>query len=143
MEVLPEIQQLMHLHWAEVTTDVNRPIVLAMDQYHAMHQAGLVTAVTARCRGLLVGYVVLLVVAPLHYAYLKLAMEDAHYVLPKYRSFKVARGLFDAAELAAKACGADLIRFHTKAAEGLDRGKLFKHLGYMPEDNTYMKKLGG
>lgn len=141
--VLPEIERLMHHHWAEITTDVNRPLSLAMPEYAALNSAGMVAAVEARCLGVLVGYVVLLLLKPLHYSYLKIASDDAHYIAPKHRSFKVARGLFDMAELVAKAHGADLIRFHTKATEGVNRDRLFEHLGYTPEDHTFMKRLGG
>lgn len=140
----PELGSLIKAHWLEVSPD---PEFFQLDPaweiFDRMDELGLVVAVTARRvdNDELVGYIIYLIQPMMHYKNLRLGQEDAHYLKPEYRKGWTAVRMFRIAEGILRSLGVHLTVVHTKMREGLDRGPVFKRLGYQPHETLYLKRL--
>lgn len=136
----PELEPLMVRHWEEVCVDREFfRLNPNWEMFERLEDLGLVIAVTARDDTKLVGYVIYLLQPMMHYAHVRLAQEDAHYLMPEYRTGWNAVRMFRFAEGELRAAGAHATVVHTKAA--MDRGSLFSYLGYQRHETLYLKRL--
>lgn len=135
-----EMRPLWPMHWQEIALDQDlfKP---DMDEprYALMQQAGALQITTARCEGLLVGYVVCFLMPHFHYKSSGLvSLADMFYVLPEHRNGCGAK-LFLAMEKSLKARG--VIRAHMSCKVHSDQQRLFERLGWQFTDKTFGKRL--
>ncbi len=135
-----EAKPLFFAHWREVCHD---PEFLKLDPdwetFDALEDHGLVHTITARDGARLVGYIVFILQPLLHYKAVRCALEDAHYLMPGYRQGWNGLNMFRFAEEELKKLGVHVIKIHTKSA--LDKGPVFKRLGYSLTEHNYMKRI--
>lgn len=137
-----EMEPLMRDHWYEVTPDTKTFVLnFHWDLFSKLEDAGLVKMIVARHfpSGTMVGYVIFIIQPMLHYQHLKVAIEDAHYLMPDFRKGWTAIRMFRFAEKVLKGVGVDVVRYHTKVK--LDKGPIFKRLGYEHLENLYTKRI--
>lgn len=137
-----EIETLMHAHWREIGGTDAQPLDPDWQRFAALEEAGVLAVLTARDRGdRLVGYIVLVVFASLHYRSLLQAHDDAHYLSPEFRRGMAACRMFRAAEEMLRRRGVEAVTYHTKLRAANDRGVVFKRLGYTAVETLYRKAL--
>lgn len=140
--VREEIAGLMHAHWREIGGTDAQPLDPDWERFAALEEAGVLAVLTARDRGgRLVGYIVHVVFANLHYRSLLQAHDDAHYLSPEWRRGMAACRMFRAAEDMLRRRGVEAVTYHTKLRAGNDRGAVFKRLGYSAVETLYRKAL--
>src|SRR5581483_3369806 len=133
---------LLDEHWQEVALyrdllTVNPDIEL----YEGLERAGKLFIVTARARGQMVGYVMMLIHPHPHYKHVIVATDDIHFLHRDFRKGFTGCRLIDAAETEAARRGAQIIAWRTKV--GHDHGALFARRGYTAQDVVYTKRLDG
>lgn len=137
-----EIEALMHAHWREIGGTDAQPLDPDWQRFAALEEAGVLAVLTARDRGgRLVGYIVHVVFASLHYRSLLQAHDDAHYLSPEWRRGMAACRMFRAAEDMLRRRGVEAVTYHTKLRAANDRGAVFKRLGYTAVETLYRKAL--
>ncbi|MBK3774770.1 hypothetical protein GAY31_11445 [Azospirillum brasilense] len=139
---IEEIKTLMHGHWEEVASNKDTAFLEPnWDSFTKLEEAGALYVLTARDDGALVGYIIHVVVRPLHYASRVTAHDDAHYLLPAYRKGMNGIKMIKAAEDMLKRAGVNSIAYHSKAREDINKGPVFQRLGYKPEEIIYKKEI--
>lgn len=140
-DVREEIIPLLALHWEDVALnkediilDPNWPVYDFMDAHNALH------ITTARQQGVLVGYAVYLISSWLHYKDRLLADGDIFWLAPEYRKGMTGVRLLKTAEKYLVARGVEYIVNKVKLHK--DVGRVFEHLGYMPIERVYAKRVG-
>jgi hypothetical protein len=133
-----DICKIMHYHWLEVAKDLVTELDLDHRFFAAMDRAGKLVLVTARHGKTLVGYILFCIFRPPHYNII-VAADDAHYLLPRYRTLPLFTRMVRCGEAALKSKGVQVVRFHTKTK--VDRTKVFKHLGYEPEEILVQRRI--
>lgn len=136
-----EIALLAPEHWRELAIDQER-VILDLDtaRYQQFEDAGILLLVTARDGDELAGYWLAFLGPHPHYRTSGLmAVTDAYYVRPKYRTGYGAK-LFRAAEREMKALNVTKAYLSCKLHQ--DHSALFEALGWKATDIMFTKVLG-
>jgi GNAT superfamily N-acetyltransferase len=137
-----EGMDLLARHWEEVATHQH---VQVLDPdwpvYEAMERLGKLWVLTARDRGVLIGYVVMMLSRHLHYRTLLVATDDIRFLHPDYRRGWTGYRMIVMTEKAMAALGVRKCVLRTKFL--LDHGKLFERRRFVKEDIVYSKILEG
>lgn len=135
-----EGMDLLKQHWAEV---VQFPEHQILDPdwiiYETLEHQNKLWVLTARDRGRLVGYIVMLLSRHLHYRTIVTATDDIHFLHPDYRHGLTGYRMIAHTVRAMSALGVRMCMFRTKALN--NHGKLFERLGFVPHDVVYAKIL--
>lgn len=140
-DVEPELKELILEHWEEVTSDPDLPLDPAWESYQALASSGRLLVVTARHEGKLVGYIIHILHNPLHYRYLWMAMDDAHFLRKEHRRGLTAVRMFQATEKILKERGVAVVSYHSKARDDLNKTPVFKRMGYRLKEFIFTKRL--
>ncbi|HXC62373.1 MAG TPA: GNAT family N-acetyltransferase [Nitrospiria bacterium] len=133
-----ECEQIIEAHYQEIALDKNaQKLDPDWEEYERLEKLGRFWLMTARHRGMLVGYIVMLITKHLHYKSLVMAVEDIHYLSPEYRRGLLGYKLLAIADREMKKLGVKKCVFRTKFFK--NHGKLFERLGYKPEDEVWGK----
>jgi GNAT superfamily N-acetyltransferase len=126
--------------------DENAPIKRVFKQdldwarYMEAQDKGEFFLVTARIGiGKLVGYMAIFLQAHLHYKQSKVALDDAHYLMPEYRGQGAGKKMIEFAEKTATERGATVFSMRCKADQS--HGYIFEALGYKLTDLVFLKEL--
>ncbi len=140
-----EIRALVGEHWREVTSyPEERPLDVDWERFHTLDDAGMLMTLTARTQaGELVGYVVHLIYRSLHYRYVLMASDDAHFLKREYRKGNAGMRMIRAAEAELIRRGVGSITWHSKTRADIDRQKLFERLGYHAHERLFIKHVRG
>ena len=139
--VRPEMTGLIERHYEEIRDEDTPPVDINWPFFEHLEASGNLLIVTARDGEILAGYV-FFVVAPLpHYRTHLAAHDDAHYLSPEYRNGWNGVRLIRAAEQALKEKGVSRVSFHHKNRADINRGAVFKRLGYAPVETIWSKRL--
>ncbi|MCA8948926.1 MAG: hypothetical protein KDE27_05445 [Planctomycetes bacterium] len=106
-------------HYREVSLDQDVPLEPDWLRFEALEVAGNLIALGAYVDGELVGYTANIVTRHLHYPLL-MCSNDVFYLAPGHRSFRNARKLIEATEVAAKSQGCDVVAMHAKCSSALE-----------------------
>ena len=109
------------------------------EAYAALERTGRLWTMTVRDRGILVGYIVMIVGRALHYKSIVMASEDIHYLLPEYRKGLTGYRLLAKAKQAMKDKGVKLMLMRCKAKQS--HAALFERLDGELADLVYAFKL--
>lgn len=136
-----EASELTRLHWQEVAPykELNA-LDPDLETYRNLEKLNRLCMITARHKGELVGYILMLLYPHPHYRQVLNAMDDLHFIRADFRNgFTFLRMLaFMEAEM--KARGARIVALRTKQAK--DHGALFERIGYQVQDVVYTKRIG-
>ena len=144
VDVWPEIEKLMPLHYQEVSADVGRfGPKLDRQTYTVRQLSGSLLILTARREGELIGYAVWTIAPHLHYQDSGLmAYSDAYFVKKEFRNGATGYKLLLASEVILREKGVKkLFNFHKLHREDLNHSKLFDKLGYQLNEYQYIKYL--
>lgn len=139
-DVYTEAADLLIRHWNEVAFYKDIKINPDMGRYLAMEAKGQCVLCTVRADGLLIGYIVNLISANLHYRVIE-ALGDLHFLHPTYRKSGIGIKLFKFSDEEMRKRGVHLLIKRTKADPKLNHGAIFEHLGYDKQDIVYTKRL--
>lgn len=141
-DVEAELRDLIVPHWHEVG-DHRDTLKLDVDwaAFRSLEDKNMLLVVTARHDCQLVGYVIHVIAPSLHYRPHLIARDDAHYLAPEHRKGWNAIRLLRAAEKELVALGVSAISYHQKEREDLNKGIVFKRLGYEPRERIYTKYM--
>lgn len=87
----------------------------------------------------MVGYVALFVQPHPHYAHIKAAVDDAHYLIPRYRGMRLGKAMIEFAYRAAANMGAKIFVGRCKASS--NHGKIYEEMGFELSDLVYVRDL--
>lgn len=139
-EYYPDAQALWPGHYAELAGDRRMPMGPDVAFYTLCEEVGSLLILTARAKGELIGYCLILVKPHPHYKSVLCGFEDSYWLKPEWRRGRTGVSLIKEAERLAKARGAKRLFFMTKLSKPL--GKLFEYLGYTQTDVVYSKWIG-
>ena len=105
------------------------------DAYYRIESQGKLWVMTARLDGEMIGYIVMMVTADMHYRKLLRATEDIHFILPEHRKGLLGYRMLAKTKQAMKEKGVHTVTFRTKA--NADHGLLFERLGGVLHDLVY------
>ena len=136
-EVILAVRDLLDANWRETGFDFEfNPDV---ETYRKLHDAGLMFAVAAFVDGCIVGYCSVAIMAHPHNPTVKVASNDALYVVPSHRNGLLSGRLINAAVQEAKRRGASRMTWHCRA--GTDFANMLLRHGYKPVDIVVMKEI--
>lgn len=141
-DILDELHVLHVEHWKE--TEKHRHGIAFNPDYEAGladERAGNLLQCTARCDGALVGNARWYVYRTNRHSQTPFAREDTLYLLPAYRTGRVAVRLIQYSELCLAKLGIQELRADAKLVNGTAR--LLEHLGYQPVATNFVKFLKG
>lgn len=137
-DVIGEIQPLLHEDWNEIG-DEHLPLNVDFDTYADLEDAGLLRIFTARIKGELVGYFVVIFTPSLHSKGKLLAINDTIFVSKTHRNKMIGPRLFRFAEKCIKEDGHD--RLYIVATEKHGIGDNLLRMGYKKIETRYEKVL--
>lgn len=105
------------------------------EAYDRAEQADKLWVMTARDGEKLVGYIVMLLSADMHYRKMRRATEDIHFILPEYRKGLTGYRMLSETKRAMQEKGVHTVTFRTKAEAS--HGVLFERLGGVLHDLVY------
>lgn len=131
-------------HYTEIATqkDVLNQPEPDWGMYVAQEEAGNLILVVARDPfGIIQGYCVLLLQQHPHYASVRVASDDLHYLEPRYRGVGTGKDMLYFAEKCAREAGASMMKLRLKAEKRPEDGKIFESMGYELTDLVYTKDI--
>jgi GNAT superfamily N-acetyltransferase len=138
-QVRNDILPLIERHYQEIAQFKDaQKLDPDWDDYAALERNGKLWVLTARDRGVLIGYFVMVVSRSRHYRTLLMASEDIHYLLPEYRRGLTGYRLIAKTVAAMKERGVGLTLLRTKA--GQSHAVLFERLDGELSDLVYVFK---
>lgn len=130
---------LIYAHWQELGLDLDLEIAPDFEKMKILEKLGMFKVLTARSEGRLVGYLLAVINAHLHYrTSAPMFIVDAYYIAPEHRDGTGARMMYFA-ESIAKSIGA--IKIYTSCKVHRDHSKLFLALGYRLSDYAFTKRI--
>lgn len=141
-QVEDDSKYLLELHWNEVALNKDH-IKLNPDweSYYELEQRGKLRVFTARNRGTLVGYFVVIVNSNLHYKDHLFAANDIIYLHKDYRKGFTGIKLIKFAEECLKEDGVSVLAINTKVHQPFD--VVLERLNFSMVERVYSKYLGG
>jgi Acetyltransferase (GNAT) domain len=106
-QCLEDMQELWPEHFREVASFPDRVLNVNIDRLRNAENAKALVIVTARDDGKMVGYMMDILINPMHYKNMLMASSDAFYIKPEYRA-KCARGLLKLIEKEVRSEGAEV-----------------------------------
>lgn len=136
-----DCQELWHEHWLELAVRKERMQMKPdVEAYMALEASGSLDILVLRSEGRMVGYVLSVVRRHLHYADVLVGLEDAYFLTKSERRGMVGVRMIREWEKRMQRRGCQLIFAMTKP--WLDKGLIFKRLGFAPSDHVYTKWIG-
>ena len=126
--ILDEVKPVLQKHYEEISASKQFRLNPNYVAYFQLQDQGLLTVVTCRDEGKLVGYIAFFVMPHMHYLDCKTANEDLYFILPEYRKGMTGIKLFKKAEEILKQKGVQRIILSCKT--NFDHSKIFERLGY-------------
>lgn len=132
-----EARPLIEKNWEETSHRHDIPLKPDMDKYKTLDERGFLAIFTARKKGALVGYCVMLVSEFTHSKDKHYASQDVVYISPEHRGF---------GPLFINWCDGHLKRSGVSevfrgSSEILDCGPLLERIGYKPVSRLYSRRL--
>lgn len=139
--VVEDVKELLKSHWDELALNKDKiKINPDWDTYYALQEQGKLDIFTARDKGVLVGYFVVLVSTHMHYKDHLFAKNDLIYLAPSHRKGFTGVKLIKFAESMLKEDGVSVLVINTKNHKPFH--KLMEFLGFISEDTEYTKYIG-
>ena len=136
--VKEDIKPLLAKHWLETEPNQN---TIALDpdweQYAVLDQCNILRVFTARDKGDLVGYCVVLIAKSIHHKSHTFASTDVIYIKPEYRKSKTGSDLIHYAEKHCKESGVSLMTLNMKTEFPFDN--LMLRMGFNLLERVYHK----
>ena len=141
-QVEDDSKYLLELHWNEVALNKEH-IKLNPDwkSYYELEQVGNLRIFTARNKGTLVGYFVVIVNSNLHYKDHLFAANDIIYLHKDYRKGFTGIKLIKFAEECLREDGVSVLAINTKVHQPFD--VVLERLDFNMVERVYSKYLGG
>lgn len=141
-DCLEEMKPLLEQHWKEIALHQDK-IKLNPDyeQYLRLDCIGMLSTVTARDDGKLIGYFVTFIPPNLHYKDNVIALNDILFLNKDYRGGTVAYKMFKFAINVLVELGVDVIQVHEKKEHSFK--PLMDRLGFEHIENIYSRYVGG
>lgn len=136
-----ELRKLIHEHWSEVTSDTNLPLDPDWEMYRYLAQTRLVLVTARTPSGELVGYVIHLIHRPLHYKYLRMAVDDAHFLKREHRRGTAGIKMIRAVEDILRDKGVQRVSYHSKSRPDINKKPVFERMGYHLHEYIFTKQL--
>ena len=142
-KIAHELSPLFLRHWNELAVDRDRvPLDPDWDRYYDLATVGVLQVMTARCGGVLVGYIFNLIGPHLHYRSTRHVEIDMFWLDPAYRGGLFALRWFRANEAEMKRLGAKKIHARVKNHYMAGRvGSIFRRMGYSPVETNFGKVI--
>lgn len=136
-----DCQALWPEHYAEIAVQKDRmPMRPDVEAYQALERAGMLQIVVAREDGRMIGYVLSVIRAHLHYADVLCGFEDAYFLTKAHRKGFVGVKLLREAVEQMRRAGVRKAFFMTKVAH--DAGAIFERMGFTRSDIVYSGWIG-
>ena len=132
-KLIAEVQPLIELHYEELT--LHKQVVKLdpdWNRYKSLADQKMITIITARDKGVLIGYSLFFVSPHIHYKNNIMANNDVLYLHPDYRQGRTGLKLIRKCEQVLQEQQVDKIVWHVKYAK--DFRQILYRLGYEDED---------
>lgn len=134
-----EIQQLLHLHYEEISLLKEYALKPQYGLYEKIDENEKLKVILCKEDNAIIGYIVFFISYHLHYSDCLMAIEDIYYLKKEYRKGRVGLRMFKYAEEYLKSIGIDMVKYSTKVH--VDKSNLFEYLGYTNTEKVYTKML--
>lgn len=139
-EIRAELEPILPLHWAEIACDKDIiKLNFDWDRYFLMEDNGMLSLLTCRVDGKLVGYHITFVMSHFHYKDTLHGFVDIYYLLSEYRKGRIGINLFREAEKALVKRG--VVKVYTATKSHMDMSAIFERLGWRLNEYQYAKIL--
>lgn len=136
-----DCQELIRLHWEEIAVNKEKiKLNPDWDAYQTLEDANALRIFTARDKGKLVGYFVVLISRNLHYKDHLFADNDIIYLHKDYRKGFTGVKLIKFVEKCLKQDGISVLKINTKVHQPFDQ--LMSYLKFGLIERVYTKYLG-
>ena len=141
-----KMRWLWNMHWEEVALNKNCiPLNIDEEVFDNLDKQNSLHILLVKDDDKVVGYYIAILRKHLHYAHSLTAFTDAYYLHPNYRKGFNGVNLFKYAEKTLKEAGVERIIMQTKLNrennKKLDKGIIFKKLGFIKAEVVYTKTL--
>lgn len=137
-DLWPDMTFHLQNHWKEVGSFKEHKIDVDYDLFVMMQNAGRLLCCSAREDGKLVGYVVDFIQYHVHYKNVKIANNDAYYIVPEYRA-KCGRGLIKFIEKLEKKM--EVYSRITRSKSSNNAARFYELMGYDQAEVAWLKRL--
>ena len=138
-EFVPEGLSLLQKHYEELANPLDAPFIIDMGLYESLYKEGSLLLLTARDKGVMVGYEIIRLGQHVRSNGTLVADEEGLFLLPEYRKGNAGILLVQLGIRAAQAVGAEY--FFSYSQECRPIGKLFIKLGFRKQAEIYVMKL--
>lgn len=137
-ECIPELKEIIGEHYEKLALNKDKvPLSPQWWFYIESEKKGEISFIALRSKGKIVGYAIFFIAPGLHYSTCLTANMDIWNIISEYMGPKAIMTLWNAVEAELKRRGVNRVfvgeKLHTPC------GKLYKHLGYEPVEQTYTK----
>ncbi len=140
-DIIEEIKPIIITHWKEIEINKdNIKLDCDWDRYIQLDELGMLSTVSVRSDGVLIGYITTFIIEHLHYKTHTFADVDAMYIALEYRGTGIGRELCNYAEDICKDKGVSIIMQHVKLTHNF--GSLLEGIGYTKVEEMYSKYIG-
>lgn len=144
--IIREALPLTRRHWKEVALWQDKaPLDPDLEYYFQAERQGRLEFLTARDKGVLVGYIGMIISTGLHYRSTIWAMSPVFWLDPAYREGRTGLKLFLEMEKILRAREVQVFELQPMRHFEEDRGgvgKVLKHLGFEHTSNIFQKWIG-
>lgn len=136
-----DISLLIQNNFDEVEVDTDKlKLMLDWDSYEKLQSVEMLHIYTARLKGIMVGYLVMVTTPSLHCFGEVMASSDVVYVDPKHRTSNIGTRMIKYAEKDLHNLGASTMHIITKAHAPFD--KLLERQGFAFAEKIFQKYIG-
>jgi len=137
----PEIADLCVEHYEEIANHKDTiPLDPDWERYRQMEDAGMLSLVTAREEGKLVGYSIFFIAPHMHYKSTLAASNDVVFLKSTHREGSTGIRLIKEAERVLQELGVHKVVWHVKPKKNF--GVVLQRLGYQEEEQIWGRILG-
>lgn len=134
-----DIESLMYDHFREVTTGDESKLLPNWEVYKSLQEKKQLVALGGFYNDVMIGYVILLVISPLHYKTTTIAVSDTIFVDKSFRNSTLGLRFIKESEQKAKILGATKVNWYVKENSNLET--LFEKKKYKVRDIIMTKDL--
>lgn len=136
-----DLKPLLDLHWEEIALDKDAiKLNPDFDLYISMEEQKMLSTITVREEGKLIGYQLAILSYNMHYKDSYEALVDIYYIHPDYRKGRVGIKLFKYCEEVYREKGVNKISTACKLHH--DVGSVFLYLKYKETERVFTKLIG-
>lgn len=138
-DLIEEIEPLAVANWTETGFTADAPLDINWAGYLTAQEVGILSLITARKNGDLIGYGAYIIQSHMHCASIMQAVQTVLFVAPEYRRGAVGYRMIAESDKILAARGATIIM--RQVSDKVDYSKLLYRLSYGETERTFLRRM--